>query len=186
MKRAILFTIITLAASSVLFADEAPPPKAKPTKAKIQIIIDQNAKDSKLVISRETLQALLDSGEGRGALASPIGVSRSQTIFGGLLLSASFVFGGVWLARRKEGGGVIPAAGAVVAVVCGAAILAMGNAAPPIYQRIDSSLFSEGLNAKKFAHGDILVEIDPDDISDGVKLIIAPEKKPGKDVKKNN
>jgi hypothetical protein len=114
------------------------------------------------------------------------GISRSQTIFGGLLMSASFVFGGVWLVRRREGGGFLPAAGAVIAVVCGAAVLVVANAAPPIYQRIDSSLFSEGLNAKKFAHGDILIEVDPDDISDGVKLIIAPEKKPGKEAKKNN
>lgn len=184
MKRTVLIVFIALVSTAALFADEAPPPaKAKPVKAKIQILIDPEAKDSKIVISRETLEALLDPEN-----AGPVGlsgVSRSQTIFGGLLLSASFIFGGIWLSRRKEGHGIAPAAGAVVAVICGMAVLAMGNAAPPVFQRIDSKLFSDGMKAQKYAHGEIMVELSPDSYFDGIELIVAPEKKPGKQAAKN-
>ena len=174
MKKYILILSVVLLAAPFAFADEAPPPP-KPMKAKLQIVIDDLAKETTMEISRETLENLLNGQQPTAAVSS--NVSASQTIFGGLLLSASFVFGGVWLVRRNGSKGIVPAAGAVIAVVLGTGVLALGNAAPPIFQRIDSQLFSDGMKTHKYARGEIKIQVVDDRYVDGVKLIVAPEKK---------
>jgi len=174
MKQTLLILVVLLSASAFSFADEAPPP-TKPVKARLQIYIDKEAKEPKLIISRETLEALLTGGDGAVGLAS--GVSRSQTVFGGLLISASFVFGGFWLSRRKGLKPGVPVAGAVIVLALGGAALVMGNAAPPIFQKIDSSLFSDAMKQNKAARGDILIEVDRGGYGGGVELRIPPSPK---------
>ena len=173
MKKTLLILVLILSANTVLLADIAPS-SPKPVKARMQIYIDKEAKETKLIISRETLEALLRGGDG-AAVAS--GASRSQTIFGGLLISASFVFGGFWLSRRKGLKPGVPVAGAIIVLALGGAAFVMGNAAPPIFQKIDSSLFSDAMKQNKAARGDILIEVDPRGYGDGVEMRIAPSPK---------
>lgn len=176
-------TLLTLLAIPVFtvaaFGDIAPGPgeSPSPVKTRMQIRIDPDIKETKLVISRSALESLLEADGGARASAVRAGFTRSQTIFGGILISASFVFGGVWLSRRGlQTGGAARTASAAVILAAGAVIV-MANAAPPIFQRIDSKVFSDAMKKERFAGGNVAIEISNDEFAEGVELIVAQEKK---------
>lgn len=170
MKRSALFILSLAMLSAAVFADEAPPPrKFDPVETRLQVHIDQNTEKPKLVIDRATLERLYQ-GDGAVGAFLPDGLSRSRTLFGGLLISASFVFGGVWLARRKTKAGVF-AASALFAVGVGVFTVS-GNAAPPTFRRIDSAMFSERMNKERFGFGDITIEVAEEGADEGVRLIV--------------
>lgn len=165
---------IVLFSVSAAFADEAlPGPPAKLVKSDVRIYIDEKADTAKLVISREVLDSL--NGDGTvGSVAVP-GASRMQAMFAGLLLSASFVVGGIWLSRRKNG----KAAAAVIGICAAGSVIALANAAPPVFQKIDSAIFSDQMKVERFAQGEIMVEVSDQGFDDGIRLIV-PAKKDGK------
>jgi len=170
MKRSVLFIFVMVLLSPAVFGDEAPPPrKVDPVETRLEVYIDQDAEKPKIVIDRATLERLFQ-GSGEAAALSPAGISRSRTLFGGLLISASFVFGGVWLARRRTKAGAV-AAGALLIVGIGVFSVS-GNIAPPTVRRVDSSMFSEQMNKERFGFGDITIEVAEEGPDEGLKLIV--------------
>ncbi|QQS39624.1 MAG: hypothetical protein IPM63_09570 [Acidobacteriota bacterium] len=173
MKRTALVLGLLLSISVVAFADEAPPRRnTEPVNTRIQIYVDPDVKEATLEIAPRTLEELVEGG---GAVGLASSLSRTQTLFGGLLLSASFIFGGVWLARKK-----IRSAGAFTAVLFAAAagtVLVTANVAPPTYQKIDSDMLSDKMKSDKFARGQIKIKVGDDDVAEGIKLVIPMAKK---------
>ncbi|MCO6510943.1 MAG: hypothetical protein J5I65_09125 [Aridibacter famidurans] len=173
MKRTAIAICLLLTLSVAAFADEAPPRKApEPIDTRIQIYVDPEVKEATLEIAPRTIEQLY-LGEDAVGLASSL--SRTQTLFGGLLLSASFIFGGVWLARKK-----IRSAGTASAVLVAAVagtVLVTANVAPPTYQKIDSDMLSDKMKSDKFARGQIKIKVGDDDVAEGIKLIIPMAKK---------
>ncbi|HUF05748.1 MAG TPA: hypothetical protein VMM38_16420 [Aridibacter sp.] len=174
MKRTAIALNLLLVLSVSVFADEAPPRRnAEPIDTRIQIYVNPDVKEATLVIAPRTLEELYNGSGGAVGLASAL--SRTQTLFGGLLLSASFIFGGVWLARRKmKSAG--SASAILVAAVAGT-VLVTANVAPPTFLKIDSNMLSDQMKADKFAHGEIKIKIGDEEVAEGIKLIIPMVKK---------
>ncbi|REJ75609.1 MAG: hypothetical protein DWQ47_09060 [Acidobacteria bacterium] len=178
MKKFVILFSLLLSVSAAAFADELPPPKnTDPVAGTLTIVLDKEAKEPKLLISQITLEELYNGSESAG-LAS---VSRTQALFGGLLLSISFVIGGVWLARRRvRSAGV--AAGLIFTFATGTVLISANVGPPAAYRSINSGLFSEGMQNQKYAGGPIKVQVSTE-IADGARLII-PLAKEGSDSKK--
>jgi len=188
MKRMFCLMLAVFAFANVSFADEAPPPTPKKqTKNKsidsfMQIRLDEKADEPVLKISKNQLKELRaqldeldDASDNSAALG---GVSRTQTIVGGMFLSLAFVFGGVLFARSKRSDGKsskIIAAGAVL-ILCGtAAAFVFANAGPPPQLRkISGHLFDKKVfGFWKRAGGAIKIEIVEN--GNNVELIV-PDK----------
>lgn len=190
-----LFSVAAFA--DIRLPDEAKPtPKPKPTKSydsKMTIRLDQNASEATLVIPKNRIKQLraelelLDDESDTAAVLSDSngGVSRTQTIVGGMFLSLAFVFGGVWFTRSRTTGGKINktiAVGMVVFLVGSAATIAFANIGPPMMLRtISSKLFDKKVFGRwKRADGNIKIQVSAE--NDGVELIIPDkEEKSGTD-----
>lgn len=190
-----LFSVAAFA--DIRLPDEAKPtPKSKPTKSydsKMTIRLDQNATEATLVIPKSRIKQLraelelLDDESDTVAVLSDSngGVSRTQTIVGGMFLSLAFVFGGVWFTRSRKSGGKINktiAAGMFVFLVGSAATIAFANIGPPMMLRtISSKLFDKKVFGRwKRADGNIKIQVSAE--NDGVELIIPDkEEKSGTD-----
>ena len=189
MKKIFCLLLAVFVFANVSFADEAPPPPTpkKPTKSKsvdsyLQIRLDEKADEPVLKISKNQLKDLRaqldeldDDSDNSAALG---GISRAQTIIGGMFLSLAFVFGGVLFARSKRSDGKTGKIIVVSAVLflCGtAAIFVFANAGPPAKLRsISGQLFDKKVFGYwKRAGGEIKIEVVEN--GNNVELIV-PDK----------
>lgn len=188
MKKMFCLMLAVFAFANVSFADEAPPPTPKKeTKNKsidsfMQIRLDEKADEPVLKISKnqlKDLRAQLDElDDASDNSASSGGISRTQTIVGGMFLSLAFVFGGVLFARSKKSDGKtgkIIAAGAVLFLCGTAAAFVFANAGPPPQLRsISGRLFDKKVfGFWKRASGAIKIEVVEN--GNNVELIV-PDK----------
>jgi len=166
MKRTILLCVILAALSLAALADIRLPDKpSKVDKGQMDmhIKVDYSVTEPTLYIRREALQnlrAALDEAEGITNTAAGFNIGRTQTIAGGMFLSLAFVFGGVWFARS---GGKFskPAAGALIACICGAAsALVFANAGLPQANPINRNIFTKEFQDYSYARGKVKVIID--------------------------
>ena len=175
MKKLILFVFFTALFSVSIFADEALPPttkKTKPIKARLEIVVDSQADTPRLQIPRELVAGLAD-GNGR-AVGS---ISKSQTIAGGLFMSLAFIFGGLWLVRRRKAVATKRNGIAAAAVLLFATGIVFSNAAPPLFQKIDSKIFSEEMKSEGYAFGDVKVVVSDNEYDKSIRLYVPQEKK---------
>ena len=191
MKRIAAGLLLLGLFAAVAMADIARPDN-KPKKqtsvdATLRIRLDREAKEARLIVPKSQLKALraaIDEADGRPAeVASVGGVSRVQTIMGGLFLSLGFVFGGVWLIRSRgtsgESGKIAIGLAAVV-LICSGTMLAWANAGPPAEARsITGKMFSQAVHIYNFGYGKVKLETTDED-SDQILLIVpdTPDAKP--------
>ncbi|MEZ5429311.1 MAG: hypothetical protein R2747_23890 [Pyrinomonadaceae bacterium] len=172
----ILFALLSLNA----LADVPPPKKPVEAEARMAIYLVDDAKEPKIVMSRQMLEHLLEAGGAEGATVKQSYLTgRTQTMISGLFLSLALIFGGVWLARSKKiGRSSQMVAGATVMAMVGISVsVALANARPPLYTRITSNIFSQGMQAERSAYGSIKIEIVDEGSSDVIKLKVPIEKK---------
>lgn len=174
MKKPLMIAAMLLMAfSTAVFADIAPPttPKPKPTpKTKeidsyLEIKLNENFKEAKLLIPRSQLKQLraeleqLENGEDTNAAVtdSGTGFRNAQNVFAGGFMSLAFLFGGVWLFRSKAAKNVKVAGALVLISLSGAAATYVyANAGPPPEARtITSKSFSKGFSYYNFGGGKI-------------------------------
>jgi hypothetical protein len=177
MERTVATILLTLFISVTCLADIPRPDKPKNVPAKsasvdthLSIELDRNAKEAKLIIPRSQLKQLraeleaLDSGS--DDTASAAGVTRIQTIVGGVFLSLAFVFAGVAFVRsgRLSANGTKAAAAVAIVFAGGAfATIAFGNAGPPAEARsITGKMFARALHIYGFGGGKIKLEVSDD------------------------
>lgn len=185
-----LFSSIALiaAAALVAFADvrlpDTPQPKqSKAIDTRLQIRLDRDAKEARLLIPKsriKQLRAELEELDEPGATASA-SFSKTQTVVSGLFLSLAFVFGGVWLARSRGKGerktSKAPVVGAGLFLTAAMTTIAFANVGPPPETRnITGKLFSNSVHAYKQASGKIKLEIS--DEIDEIELIVPDAKTP--------
>lgn len=167
MIRFVALAAILISVTVNAFADELPPPaKSGPIDSRIEIYLDKEAKEPRLVISRYVFDRLAAGGDAVGVASA----SRTQALFGGLLLSASLIVGGVWFARRRKMSGAV-ISGILIAVASGSALV-FANVPPPAFVKIDSKIFNKEINDRKEAHGQIKVEVSDNEIFDGIRLVV--------------
>ena len=169
MKKIILSCLIVSAAASVSFANIANPDlpgKRKTIDTSLSIRLDKDATEARLIIPKSQLKQLraeleqLDGGTEDATAAAGAGISRTQTIVSGGLLSLALVFGGVWFARsgRTHSKSVIATA---VVLACGSIVtFVYGNAGPPPEARtINGKMFTQAVHMYKGGWGKIKLEV---------------------------
>ena len=93
-----------------------------------------------------------------------------QTIVSGMFISLAIVFAGIWFARSGKLS-TRTAAGSIVLVFAGLAVIVYGNAGPPSEARsITGKMFSPAMHIYKFGGGKIKLEVSEDE--DQVQLIV--------------
>jgi hypothetical protein len=183
MKKIVAVTLLVLAFCVAGFADIAREDSQKNKKsidANFSIRLDANAKNARLIIPKSAvkeLRAQLDDLDGNepDTAAAVTGVSRTQTIVGGLFLTLAIVFGGVWFSRT---GKITSKTAAVIALlmVSGAvATLVYANAGPPPETRsITGRIFTQSVHMYNYASGPIKIETTNE--PGGVQLIVPDSK----------
>ncbi len=147
MKQIICLMTLVLLASMTAFADIARPEKTpKPKAAKsietgMNIRLDPDAKEARLIIPKSQIKQLraelekLDDGTDNTAAVTTSGsFSRTQTIVSGAFLSLALVFGGMWFVRSGKAAtktGKTLVILAILASVGSAATFVYANAGPP-------------------------------------------------------
>jgi hypothetical protein len=177
MKRIFGLLMLTAFFASAAVADVRLPDTPSPTPAKtvkpaktldatMQIEFSEKEKTARLVIPKSQLNQLraeLDALDGGGSTTFS-GISRAQTVAGGLFLSLAAVFGGVWFVRFGKTASKkskIAAAGAVLFFSGVFASAAFANIAPFRNAEITSRIFNDDYFSS------------PLGLSGGVKLEIA-------------
>ena len=185
MKKVFCIVGVTLLSSTIAFADLAKPPtpQGKPgIETTLDIRLDANAKEARLIIPRsqiKQLRAELESREdGSDNAATTIGspgISRMQTIMSGLFLSLAFMIGGVWFVRSGRAAtkaGKSAVALIVVSFVAMAATFVLANAGPPSEARsITGKMFTPAVHMYGAGWGKIKLEVSDDD-RNSVRLIV--------------
>ncbi len=187
----LLLTFVTAVFADIARPDRSPKPVKKPgsVDSYLSIKLDRNAKEARLIIPRSQLKTLraeldaIDNGTDTTDAATAGGISKVQTIVSGLFISLAIVFAGIWFARSGKLSARAAAAGAVVFIFVGLAVMVYGNAGPPSEARsITGKMFAPAVHIYKFGGGRIKLELS--DIEDRVELIVPdPEepKKPGEE-----
>jgi hypothetical protein len=190
----ILITLVALilfagsAMADIARPDTTPKKPAKTTSidTRLDIRIRKDAKEAKLILSKEQLNQLraeidaIDGGTGSDTASA--GITGIQTIAGGLFLSLAMVFAGIWFAR--SGKLSKPAAAGLIAISTGAlATMVYANAGPPPEaSSITGKMFAPGMHYYKFGGGKIKLEISADEDN---PVLIVPDteepKKPGEE-----
>ncbi|MBX7053371.1 MAG: hypothetical protein K1X36_00315 [Pyrinomonadaceae bacterium] len=187
MKRILWLTVFVFAASMIAFADIPRPEPSKTPKPKpgidstLNIRISSDVKEAKLVIPKSQIKQLraelekIDNGSDETAEVPKFnGVTRTQTVVSGTLLSLALVFGGIWFVRSGKAGTKAGRTIAVVALVAGvgsAATYVYANAGPPPEVRsITGKIFSQTLQTWKRGSGKIKVETKTD--GNSIDLIV--------------
>ena len=186
MKKIIWMVAVVLVLSTAVFADIAKPSattNGKPIiETTLDIRLDANAKDARLIIPRSQikqlraeLESMDDGSDNTAAVISGPGISRLQTIMSGLFLSLAFVIGGVWFVRSGRAG-TRAAKGAVGVIVLSfvatAATFVFANAGPPPEARsITGKMFTSAVHMYGFGWGKIKVEVS-DEARDRIQLIV--------------
>jgi len=195
MKRITCLMTLLLLASTIAFADVPRPDKSpKQTKSLVtymNIRLDRDAKDAKLIIPRSQIQqlraALDDADNETDSTAAVTGssYSRTQTIMSGIFLSLAMIFGGMWFARSGKAASRPSKAFIIFAVMTGigsVATIVYANAGPPPEARsITSKLFDQKIMSPyRFASGQIRVETTTE--GDTITLIVPDStSKPGEE-----
>ena len=182
-SRYIAFFSIVLLGSLTAFADEAPPPKvvkSMRSSMRIQVSYDDNAREAKLIIPQrdwKKLRAEIDGDNSMNAL-NRFGLTRTQTVMSGVLLSMAFIFGGVWVVRNRGTNKNKVIIGVALLMLCGAvASVSFANVPPPQVTSLNESILSE-LAKSEGASGTIRIEVVDGAYYDSITLILP--KKPGK------
>ena len=197
MRRTVLTLAALLAFSTIVLADIARPDTSphrtpKPNSEKVidtemDIKLDANAKDAKLLIPRSQIKELraaleeLDNGTDNTAVATTTtSFSRTQTIMTGLFMSLAIVFGGMWFARSGKAAskGVKTAVIAIgITAIATAATFVYANAGPPAEARsITGKMFSQAVHIYGFGWGRVKLGV-----SDNERLqLIVPDPKDDK------
>jgi len=187
----LFLTFVTAAVADIARPDRSPKPVKKPAAVDsyLSIKLDRNAKEARLIIPRSQLNALraelvaIDAETDTTAAATSGGISKLQTIVNGPFFSPSIRLAGIWFARSGKLSARAAAAGAVVFIFAGLAMMVYGNAGPPSEARsITGKMFAPAVHLYKFGGGRIKLEVS--DIEDRVELIVPdPEepKKPGEE-----
>lgn len=194
MKKVFATLLFVAAFAMTSFADIARPdatPKQKTSKSidtYLHIRLDKDAKEAKLIIPKsqvKELRAQLDALEnGEDDTAASIGSDRRiSTIVSGALLSAAFIFAGIWFVRSgrlNTKGGKAAAAG-IVLLASGAFVsIAYANVGPPPEARtISGKMFSEGMHRYGFGSGKVKLEVS--DTDSNPSLIVPNEKAEGEE-----
>lgn len=187
MKRFMLMAAFIMLAAAAAFGDIPRPERSpnrvpKPTpgvSTTMEIMMDKNAKEAKLLIPksqikqlRAELEALDDDGGNTAAVSG--GFTRLQTIVSGTFLSLAFIFGGMWFVRSGRSatkGGKALAIAAILGGIGAATTVVFANVGPPPAARsITSKLFDQKVfSSYGFAYGKITIET-----TDGnqVKLVV--------------
>jgi hypothetical protein len=178
----LLVGMFSVAALADIRLPDTPKPTPAPKKAKaldtyLNIRIDKDAKEARLLIPKDQLKQLraqLDELDDSSNATAFLSISRTQTIVSGLFLSLAFVFGGVWFARIRKTDlkpNKTVVAGAVL-FFCGAfATIVFANIGPPIEARsITGRIFTPAVHQYKQASGAIKLETTDDTY--GVQLIV--------------
>ena len=180
MKETLLIVLLLAAASSTALANIADPSlgKSKSIDTRLHISIDRKAKEAKLIIPRSQLRQLraeldaIDGGSDSTAVAATgIDLSGMQTIVSGALLSAAFIFAGLWFVRSgsKQRGAAV--AGAGLLTLASVATIVYGNAGPPPEARvINGKMFTQAVHMYKQGSGPIKLEVS--DKVDTPELIV--------------
>lgn len=188
MKKAALALVAMLVCSGLSYADIARPdssphhtPKAPPetlVEATLDIRLDGDAKEAKLLIPRSQLKQLraeldrLDNDDTAASTGTNTW-SRTQTAVSGTFLSLAIVFGGLWFARsgKASSKGVKTAVIAIsVGAVAAAASFAYANAGPPAEARsITGKMFSQAVHIYGFGWGKVKLGLTDDD---RIRLIV--------------
>lgn len=198
MKITLWLTIFVFAAATIAFADIPRPEPSKTPKLKseidstLNIRISSDVKEAKLVIPKSQIKQLraelekIDNGSDDTAEVPKFnGVTRTQTVVSGTLLSLALVFGGIWFVRSGKAGtkaGRTVAVFALVAGVGSAATYVYANAGPPPEVRsITGKIFSQTLQTWKWGGGKIKVETKTD--GNSIDLIVpeSPKTKDGEE-----
>lgn len=184
MKRSIAALGLTLLFAAFMFADVPRPDKPKPENSSrsidtyLQIQLDKNAKEARLIIPRDQLKQLraeldaLDNGTDNTAASG--GITGTQTVAAGLLLSLAFAVGGILMFKpgRLGANGRKAAAGMAVVFAGGSfAAIVFGNAGPPPEARsITGLMFTRAVHLYGFGSGKIKLEVS--DKERNPKLIV--------------
>jgi hypothetical protein len=186
---------LLLSATTCAFADVARPDKS-PKQAKslvtyLNIRLDRDAKEAKLIIPKSQIQqlraALNDADNETDSTAAVTGssYSRTQTIMSGVFLSLAIVFGGMWFVRSGKASTMPGKTLIILAVITGigsVATFVYANAGPPPEARsITSKLFDQRIMSPyRFASGQIRVETTTE--GEGIILIVPDSTpKPGEE-----
>ncbi|MBV9242277.1 MAG: hypothetical protein JO314_09745 [Acidobacteria bacterium] len=191
MKRMVLATLGILVLTGLSYGDiRLPDPKPTPQPkqektidATLDIRLDREAKEAKLLIPRSQIKELraaleqLDNGGDSTAAITSTGFSRAQTIVSGLFMSLAIVFGGIWFARsgKMASKGVKAAVIAVgIGSIATAATFVYGNAGPPAEARsITGKMFSQAVHIYGFGWGKVKLGVSDDE---NIKLIVPDPK----------
>ena len=169
MKKTLLIVLLLGTASSSALANIADPSlgKTKSIDTRLHISIDAKAKEAKLLIPRSQLKQLraeidaIDGGsDSTAAVTGGMSLSGTQTIVSGALLSAAFIFAGLWFVRSgsKHRGAAV--AGAGLLTLASVATIVYGNAGPPPEARvINGKMFTQSVHMYKQGSGPIKLEV---------------------------
>ncbi|HQZ81661.1 MAG TPA: hypothetical protein PLR83_00445 [Pyrinomonadaceae bacterium] len=164
-----LFIFAVPAFADIARPDRTPnqPKKDASIDSRLTIRLDKDAREARLIIPRSELNELVAQLGTDGQTTLPAvkvgGVSQTQTIMGGTLISLAILFGGVWAFRSgKLATKTGKVAASVVLVLAGGALtsLVYANIAPPLETRsIKGSIFSPAIQKYKFVSGEIKLEV---------------------------
>ena len=173
-----LLGVLAAAAMADIARPDNKPKKQTPVDTTLRIKLDREATEARLIVPKSQLKALraaIDEADGGPAEVASVGVSRVQTIAGGLFLSLAFVFGGVWLIRTRGTSGEsgkVAVGVAAIALLCSGATLVWANMGPPAEARsITGKMFSQAVHIYKFGYGKVKLETT-DENSDQILLIV--------------
>jgi hypothetical protein len=189
MKKAILATAAMLVCSAVSYAD-IPRPTTSPTpqteklvEVNLDIRLDAEAKDAKLLIPKSRIKELraqidqLDDDTGNTAALTANSWSRTQTIVSGTFLSLAIVFGGMWFVRSGKAaskGTKIAVVTIGVGAIAAAASFVYANAGPPAEARsITGKMFTQAVHIYGFGYGRVKLGVTD---GDNIRLIVPDPK----------
>ncbi|HMM81318.1 MAG TPA: hypothetical protein PKC65_14975 [Pyrinomonadaceae bacterium] len=145
-----------------------PPKKETAIDSRLTIRLDKDAKEARLIIPRSELKGLIAQlGTDEMPAVKVGGISQTQTIMGGTLISLAILFGGVWAFRSGKlatRSGKVTASVALVLAGSAMTSLVYANIAPPLETRsIKGSIFSPAIQKYKFVSGRIKLEVGEDE-----------------------
>jgi hypothetical protein len=171
MTRLIISITLLLVAVTAAFADIARPtdtPKPKPEKMwNGQMRIDTRSTNvgvATLTISKDKLKQLraalddADTDDSNSAAVSG-GLSRTQTIVAGLLLSLGLVIGGSVAFKKNSRSTRIAASIAIVSLGALGAVAVFANVPPPRLTSLTSSIFDKNTKTYGYAEGQVVIKV---------------------------
>lgn len=162
----IVLILILFATASITFADIPSPNKKqqpKTEKMRMHVFGSTGTSEATLKLPKDLLTKLQAETNGNQSLNSSASLSKTQTIFIGLCLSLSLVFGGVWFVRSRVNANG-KATRAVVALtfltlLAATATSVYANLGPPSYARSLTTQILVPEVSSRGAFGDVKIEV---------------------------